>query len=125
MVIGFLKFLDNRGHMPKSIIELSPFHSSIFVTDLGSLGIKPIYHHIYNFGTNSMFLAFGTRDKEQIIEEDLSLSKQQSMVLKIVADERIVDGYYFANALKYAKKLLTNPDSLLAPLEKVYNDKLI
>ena len=57
--INFFRFLDNRGLLPGFLTKLSPFHSSCFVTDLGSIGIKPVYHHIYNFGTNSIFLSFG------------------------------------------------------------------
>ena len=51
MAINTLMFLDKINLLPKSIIDLSPFHSSVFVTNLGSIGLDAIYHHIYNFGT--------------------------------------------------------------------------
>ena len=63
--VGFLKFLDWHGYLPKSIIEVSPFHASCVVTNVGSLGIDSIYHHIYNFGTTSMFFAIGYLIREQ------------------------------------------------------------
>ncbi len=51
MAINTLMFLDRINLLPKSIIDVSPFHSSVFVTNVGSIGLDAIYHHIYNFGT--------------------------------------------------------------------------
>lgn len=120
--VGFIKWLDNHNKLPKFIIELSPFHSSMFITDLGSLGIKPVYHHIYNFGTNTIFIAFGVRTKEQIIEDDLTVNERKAMDLKIVADERVVDGFYFASAIKLAMRTMRHPEVLLSPPEVVFED---
>ncbi len=124
-VVGFLKCLDKIGILPKFIIKLSPFHCSMFVTDLGSIGIKPVYHHIYDFGTTSIFIAFGVRSKEQHIGDDLSINNKKAMDLKIVVDERIVDGFYFAQALKLATKLMSNPQVLLEKPDDVYTDNEI
>ncbi len=122
-LVGFIKWLDRHNKMPKFIIELSPFHSSFFVTDLGSLGIKPVYHHIYNFGTNTIFIAFGVRSKEQIIDEDdMSVQNRKAMDLKVVADERVVDGYYFASAIKLATRIMGDPAVLLDPPDEVVLD---
>ncbi|QMS85961.1 2-oxoglutarate dehydrogenase [Candidatus Xianfuyuplasma coldseepsis] len=120
--VWFIKWMDRHNMLPKFILELSPFHSSLFVTDLGSLGIKPVYHHIYNFGTNTIFIAFGVRSKEQIIDDDLSVSQRKAMDLKVVADERVVDGYYFASAIKLAMRIMSNPEVLLTPPEAVFED---
>lgn len=121
-IVGFLKFLDRRGRLPKSVEDLSPFHASMFITDLGSLGIKPVYHHIYNFGTNSIFLSFGTRKKEHQINNDSTIDKVKRQELKVVVDERIVDGFYFAQALKLATKIMENPNCLREKPETVVVD---
>ena len=63
MTVKLLRFLDRHGAMPKKIIEVSPFHTSVFLTNVGSLGIDSIYHHLYNFGTTSMFFAMGKKKK--------------------------------------------------------------
>ena len=123
--LNLIRFLDDHNKLPKKIIELSPFHASMFITDVGSIGIKPIYHHIYNLGTNTVFLAFGTRSKEQRISEDLQVDNRKAMDIKIVADERVVDGYYFAQAIKLSKRLLTNPELLTEKPEKVIVDNQI
>lgn len=121
-IVGFLKFLDRRGRLPETVRKLSPFHASMFITDLGSLGIKPVYHHVYNFGTNSIFIAFGTRKKEQKINNDQSVDHKKAIDLKVVVDERIVDGYYFAQSIKLATKILENPACLREKPEKVIVD---
>jgi len=120
--INFFRFLDNRGLLPGFLTKLSPFHSSCFVTDLGSIGIKPVYHHIYNFGTNSIFLSFGTKVREQKVGIDSSVTTKKAMDLKIVIDERIVDGYYFSNAIKLAKDIMSDPECLLQKPDQVVID---
>lgn len=120
-----IRFLDNRGLLPRFLTELSPFHSSAFITDLGSLGIKPVYHHIYNLGTNTIFIAFGTRTKTREIDSSNNISIKKTMDLKIVGDERVVDGYYFAKAIRLSKELLERPEILLTKPETVIEDNEI
>jgi len=121
-IIGLIKIMDNWGILPKFIYDLSPFHSSVFITNLGSLGIRPVYHHLYNIGTNTVFIAFGTRTKEQIFDGDMNLEHKKAMDIKIVADERVVDGYYFASAIKLATKIMENPYILKEKPEQVILD---
>ncbi|AIO18952.1 2-oxoacid dehydrogenases acyltransferase (catalytic domain) [Candidatus Izimaplasma bacterium HR1] len=124
-VVGFLKFLDRRGLLPKFIRSLSPFHTSFFVTDLGSLGIKPVYHHLYNFGTTSIFIAFGTRRKQHELNGDNTIDKRKSQDLKVVVDERIVDGYYFSQAIKMATKIMESPSVLREkPTQIIIDDEI-
>ena len=124
-IVGFLKFLDRRGHLPGFIRDLSPFHSSVFITDLGSLGIKPVYHHLYNFGTTSIFIAFGTRNKTHELNGDNTVDKRKTQDLKVVVDERIVDGYYFSQAIKMATKIMENPAVLREKPEQIIVDNEI
>ncbi len=58
-LIFFLNMLEYFGKLPQMLVDVSPFHGSLFVTDLGSIGIPPVYHHLYNFGTIPLFLALG------------------------------------------------------------------
>ena len=56
-----LRIFDYFGWLPEMLTDASPFHGSMIITDLGSLRIGPIYHHIYNFGTLPVFIAFGAK----------------------------------------------------------------
>lgn len=115
-VVNTLMFLDKHGMMPKAVVELSPFHTSAYLTNLGSLGIDPIYHHIYNFGTVGIFLAMGKKKKSYIYEDD-NIIQEKAITLKWVADERICDGFYYASALKSFYRYLKKPELLEQNIE--------
>lgn len=117
--VNFLKFLDKINCLPKSIIDASPFHTSAFLTNVGSLGIDAIYHHIYDFGTTGMFLAMGKKKKSFIYDDDNNFKEERSISLAWVADERICDGFYYANAIKAFKKYLKKPELLEKNIEPV------
>lgn len=121
-IVWFLTKLDYYGYMPKVINKVSPFHTSVFITDLGSLGIQPVYHHIYEFGTTSVFIAFGAKQKQALFDENNNLVNKKYVSVKVVSDERIVDGYYYASAFKLFKRLIENPERLEVGPERVTED---
>lgn len=112
LLVFIIRFLDYFGLMPKAIHRASPFHTSFFITDLGSIGIHPIYHHLYDFGTTSIFVAFGIKTKEKVIDSNNEIKEKRFITLKVVTDERIVDGHYYASAFKLYKTLVQNPERL-------------
>ncbi len=120
--IAGLRILDYYGLLPKAIHDASPFHTGAFITDLGSLGIKPIYHHIYDFGTTSLFLAFGKKERELFLGPDGSVGTRKYIPIKVVNDERICDGHYYAAAFKYIRNLFQHPEILEESPETVVAD---
>ena len=112
-LVRFLMFTDKHGFMPKKIIELSPFHTSAYLTNVGSLGIDAIYHHIYNFGTTSLFLSMGKKKKSYVYEDD-EIREEKCITIGFVGDERICDGYYYAASFRQLAKYLKNPELLEA-----------
>ena len=126
MLVKFLMFivrlLDYFGKMPRIINKVSPMHTSFFITDLGSLGIQPIYHHLYDFGTTSFFIAFGMKVKEKVIDASNNIVDRKFIGIKVVTDERIVDGHYFASAFKLYKTLIQHPERLDFPPDSVETD---
>lgn len=121
-IVNFLIFLDRHELMPRAIIKASPFHTSAFLTNVGSLGIDAIYHHLYDFGTTGVFLAMGKKRKG-IISGDDSIKEEKSLSLKWVLDERICDGYYYASAVKAFNKYMEKPEMLEANIEPVLDIK--
>lgn len=117
-----LKFLDYFGLLPRFLLELSPFHGSLFFTSMGSLGIRPIYHHLYDFGNLPVFGAFGMKRKAYEIQEDGSVVQRKYVDVKFVLDERIVDGFYYATFFKYYRRLIAHPELLDFPPEEVVKD---
>lgn len=112
--VCMFKGLDKFGLLPKAIIDASPFHTSIVVTNLASIRTNHIYHHIYDFGTTSLALAMGNtrevskRKKGEIVFE-------RCMPVGLVMDERIASGSYFAIAFRKFKKLMENPELMETP----------
>ena len=109
--VKFLWFLDKHGLLPRAIIDASPFHTSAFLTNVGSLGIDSIYHHLYNFGTTSMFFSMGKKKKSYIYEDD-EIKQEKCITIAFVGDERICDGYYYASSFKQLSKYLRKPELL-------------
>ncbi len=121
-VVWFLKLLDYFGWLPRSLTKLSPFHGSMFITNMGSLGMPPIFHHLYNFGNLPVFIAMGGKRTEYTLNEKGMPEKHRLLDFTIVCDERICDGHYYASAFKQLKKVLTNPEQLLYAPENVTED---
>ena len=121
-VVWLLKLLDYFGLLPKFLLELSPFHGSLFFTSMGSLGIKPIYHHLYDFGNLPCFGAFGCKRRALELQEDGSVVQKKYIDVKFVLDERIVDGYYYAAFFKHYRSILRRPEILDVPPQELVND---
>ena len=122
LFVGLMQLLDYFGLMPKVINEASPFHCSIFVSNLGSLGIPPIYHHLYNFGNTPVFITFGAKRRELALTEEGNIYKRTVVDYTVVTDERITDGHYMASAFKSLEKLFHVPSKLDTPPEQVIED---
>lgn len=120
--VKLLSFLDYFGILPKKILELSPFHGSMIITSMGSLGIKPIYHHIYDFGNLPIFISYGMKRSAISLDKEGNVTKKKYIDIKVVTDERICDGYYYASAFKLIKRYIENPTVLETPPEQVIPD---
>ncbi len=121
-VVWGIRNLDAIGKMPKIINRVSPFHSSLFITNVGSIGLRSVYHHLYEFGTTSVFLAIGKKEIIRELNSDGTVSNKNVINIRLVLDERICDGYYFATAVKTFKHLMKNPELLLTPPECISED---
>ena len=121
-LVWLLKTLDYFGLLPRFLLEVSPFHGSIFFTSMGSLGIPPIYHHLYDFGNLPVFGSFGCKRKAIQVLDDGTVVERKYMDFKFTLDERIVDGYYYAAFFKHFKRIIAKPEVLDHPPEEVKLD---
>ncbi|MBQ4258738.1 MAG: 2-oxo acid dehydrogenase subunit E2 [Lachnospiraceae bacterium] len=121
LLVNTLMWMDKHNIMPKAVVNLSPFHTSFFITNLKSLGISHVFHHIYNFGTTSLFLAMGKEKMIPVVKEG-EVVQEKHMSFGLVSDERICDGLYYALSLRQLRKIMKNPAILEEPLEKKAED---
>ena len=120
--VWFLKLLDYFGLLPAFLLELSPFHGTLFFTSMGSLGIRPIYHHLYDFGNLPVFGAFGCKRRAYELDDEGNVNQRKYVDMTFVTDERICDGYYYATFFKYFRHLIRNPELLDNPPDVVVED---
>ena len=105
---GLLRWADRHNLLPKAIIDISPFHASVLISNLASIRTNHIYHHVYEFGTTSVGITMGnTREIPHTVRGEITLEK--CIPLGVVMDERICSGHYFAQVFAYIKELLTDP----------------
>ena len=112
LLVSFIKLLDRFGLMPGKIIEVSPFHCSLFVTNMMSINLPSIYHHLYNFGTCSLFLALGRPERQVIANKEGKAVRQLMVPVGAVTDERVCGGASYAVAMRTLLKYMLNPASL-------------
>ncbi len=122
LVVDLLNLLEYFGLIPRLLYELSPFHASMFITSMGSLGIPPIWHHLYDFGNVPVFCSFGAKRSQREIDQDGNIVTRKYLDYTFVTDERICDGFYYASVLKRMRSYMTHPERLDVPPEKVIED---
>ena len=114
-MVRFLAWLDYHGWLPRFVVELDPMHSSIFVSNLGSLGVDAPFHHLYEWGTTSVFMTIGVAEKVPAVASDGSIAIRDVVNIAFTIDERISDGYYFARSMKRFRYFLERPEELEKP----------
>jgi hypothetical protein len=107
-----LRALDKKGWVPQPLIEGDTNYCSIFLTDIGSIHLDANYHHLSNWGTNSIFVVMGEKKPTPVLEEDGTPAVKEMLPISITLDERIADGYYYSGTLRLLRFLLKNPELL-------------
>ncbi len=117
-IIKILNFLDYHGWLPKDFLDVDPYHCTAFLSNLGSIKMSASYHHLTNWGTNSLFAVIGEKHFEPMYDEKLELPLREVVELGLTIDERIADGVYFARSVKLLKRLIAEPELLERPLNE-------
>lgn len=117
-----LRWADKHGLLPKAIIDMSPFHASMVISNLASIRTGSIYHHIYNFGTVGQIITMGVLESvpKKVGNE---IVNEKYIPLGVACDERIASGHQYAIAFRVMEHYLKNPELLELPPEKVVQDK--
>jgi len=124
-LVRIIKAADTLNLLPKSVIDASPFHTTMFFTYLKSIDIQYIYHHLYDFGTTGLFAALGKTVKLPVVENDQVVIKK-CCEIGYTMDERICDGVYYARSFKLFEKYINNPWLLESEhIEKIQKEKNI
>lgn len=123
---ALVRFLDKHGLLPYSFFKQIPYSATVFISNLGSIKFNANYHHLVNFGSNSIFVIIGSKHFAPLYNEDGSFEMHEYLPISFTLDERIADGVYFAKSLKVFQALLLRPELLDTPAnEKIDFEKLL
>lgn len=107
------RWADKHGWMPKSVIATDPYQCSVVLTNLGSIGMNIGYHHLMNWGTNSIFIEIGEKVNRPYFDSNGKMSIKRIIKVSFTIDERISDGYYYAKSLRLFKKYVEKPELMM------------
>ena len=109
IIVNFVKFLDKHGKNPKALTEGDTNYATVIFSNLGSIKSNSCYHHLNEYGTNSIVITIGTIKKK---------GTKRVVDMTFTLDERIADGFYFARSIQLADYIASNPKLLLEDFEK-------
>ena len=116
LVMRIIRWLDFWGMVPNALRDGDPNYASVFLTNLGSIQCDAVYHHLNNYGTNSIMISVGTIHKEELVMPDGHKEIRDVVNIGATVDERIADGFYFARSIKLVKHVFAHPELLDLPL---------
>ncbi len=107
-------FLDRHNLLPGALMRDDPFFSSLFLANLGSVGLSDTFHHLYEYGTVSIFGVMGTV-RPTLVPGRAGPETRELLQVRFTLDERVNDGFYAARSLGVARDILEDPDRFLGP----------
>jgi hypothetical protein len=114
-IAGGLRWLDYHNLMPRRLVEAIPLYTSVYVVHAGSIGIDPPFHHLYETGTASAFVAIGRVAPQPVVDEAGAVVARQCVDVVYTLDERATDGFYFAKTSEVIRRLVSEPQLLAHP----------
>lgn len=117
-IMWLLHGLDFLGKVPYDLIKTDPNYATLFLSNLGSIRLNAGYHHLNNWGTNSIFVTIGEKHMAPFYDAEGHVEMREVLDLGLTLDERIADGYYYSKTVKLLKHLLQNPKLLEAPAKE-------
>lgn len=118
LIMGVYRLLEMFNIAPWSLIRMDPLYSSVYLANLGSIGLNAPYHHLYEWGTTSVFMVIGKMFSKELWHGS-TRTRQRYIDLRMTLDERIADGFLFAEAASALYKMLSNPSLLELPLAEL------
>lgn len=123
--MSLVRWADKHNLLPKKVIKASPFHCSCYITHLKSIKQNAIHHHLYNFGTCSVFVAMGKEKMCPVVENNKEIKIAKMMKIGFSLDDRVADGLYYSKSVKLLKQMMENPDCLLEGMSEDGSKNLV
>ena len=118
LLVALARTLDRWNLLPGALTRNDPMYASLFLANLGSVGIDRTWHHLYEWGTVSVFGVLGPARKEVVVGDDGLPVVRDTASLRWSFDERINDGFYCALALRHFTRIVEDPEKYIGPPTK-------
>jgi hypothetical protein len=118
LVVRVIRWLDFWGLVPNALKDGDSNFSTVLFSNLGSIKGPAVYHHLNNYGTNSIMITVGTLQKEELIMPDGTKQIRDVLEFGATLDERIADGFYFVRSLRLVKYIFAHPELLDRPFNE-------
>lgn len=123
VIAAIARVLDRYGLMPRYLIDASPFHTGMFITNMASIGMPAVKHHVYNFGTTSQFVSIGNVQRTTELASDGKPYAKRWLPVGVVADERVTAGMVYSKMISQMVQYLASPELLEQPPEQIFWDE--
>ncbi len=124
LCVTLFKAADYFNLLPGTFIEKDGLYTSAFVANLGSLGMKAGYHHLFEWGNCPVFIMAGEVEERAVVE-DGEVRVRKMLPIRVTYDERIDDGLTARGALDSIKRVLLNPATELGCIADDGSDKRV
>lgn len=116
LLVRLVRLLDGWNLFPGFMIRPDPMFASLFLANLGSVGLSDTWHHLYEYGTVSIFGVIGAV-KRMPVAGGHGPETRDGVQVRWTFDERINDGHYCVASLRIAQQILEDPARHLGPPE--------
>lgn len=118
IIAGFVKifrWLDAHNLLPGAFIVGDGMYTSGFIANLGSVGMSPGFHHLYEWGTCPLFMMVGKVETRAVVE-DGQIVARDTLHVRWSYDERIDDGLTARYGIDSVVAVLEDPYARLGCL---------
>lgn len=113
LIVWLARWLDRHNLLPAALVRNDPMYASLFVANIGSVGLDAPFHHLYEYGTITLFGVMGRIKKTPMLNEQGHYEARDGLVVRWTFDERVNDGLYCAGALKLAQDAIEDPGKMI------------
>ena len=107
--LAIAQFADHFGLLPRKMIDADPLYASIFIANLGSIGYPAGFHHLWEYGSISIFAVMGKIER--------GADGGRKFTAGWTYDERIEDGLYSQHTLGMIRDGIEDPETIAERME--------
>lgn len=106
--VWLFRWMDYHNILPGAFIEGDAFYTTVFIANLGSVGMGPGYHHLFEWGTSPLFMMVGKIEERAVVRNG-QIVIEKTLPIRYSYDERIDDGLTARHGIDGVNDILNDP----------------